>query len=78
MIKSIRNFLIISVIFQQLKSQISQFDKNDWLFITQANKLFIWSSLFCKNVTVLPKYLTIQALMSGKLIPNDSIKSDIF
>ena len=28
MIKSIRNFLIIFFIFQQLQSQISQFDKN--------------------------------------------------
>ena len=45
MIKSIRNFLIIFFIFQQLQSQISQFDKNGLIGFCEQT-LHILTSIF--------------------------------
>ena len=47
MIKSIRNFLIIFFILQQLKSQISQFDKNGLIGFLRTNSSVVSKHLVC-------------------------------
>ena len=80
MIKSITNFLIIFIIFQQLKSQISQIDQNGYnAFCDETLHLFMNTVSVTQKPdhTTLPITANLLFTFKRGLRTIDSTKSDL-